>query len=462
MSTYRSGARLLCGLGEVGDLRLDDIDGRLRNLAAARYWHRTKEITSMKTPFASFLCAGIGALTLGLAVTPSAADEAHTYHRNEAQLRATLAARRHAVTSQASLSAKKASNVSANTTVSASSLAGGFVNPDRAYPPSCLADGLSSSSASADPNAQQLLLTAPIYDSTTGDYDLTETETYTLWRVPCSGGTSAVLLQIDRPSAADGNADQFPVFPNLYTGSNGNPLLVRAPNDANTVYSDNAPGSPVVYSNIYVLEYYPGTSSADASSQNGNYNQAFTLNIDTLFDDSNNNRIIGTINLPAYSANSFNNYPSSTNPLEISGYVSGPWYDPTHSGEGLLIQVYDNGDQATRTFAATWYTFDGLGIPFWLYAQAVLPIQGTAAGVTNGYQVINAPVKYVTGGGFAGNFTPPVTSNTWGTMSFSFQDCNTLNFSYNGATGSSLTSGPTGSGSKQWTRLANTSGLVCQ
>jgi hypothetical protein len=416
----------------------------------------------MKIPFASLRCVGIGALALGMAGTTYAADSTSTYHRNDAQLRASLMARRHAILSQTPVSAKKALGVSGNTTVSASSLAGGFVNPDRAYPPSCLADGLSSSSASADPNAQQLQLATPIYDSNTGDYDLSETDTYTLWRVPCSGGTSAVLLQIDRPSADEGNTDEYPLFPNLYVGSDSTPLYVRAPNDPNTAYSDTTVGSPLVSSNIYVLEYYADPSSSDASAQNGNYNQAITLNIDTLAPDSNSNEVIGRINLPAYTASSFNNYPSANNPLEISGYVSGPWYDAAHSGEGLLIQVYDNGDQATRTFAATWYTFDGLGMPFWLYAQAVVPIQGTASGATNGYQVINAPVKYVTGGGFAGNFTPPVTNNTWGTMSFSFQDCNTLNFSYNGATGSNVNSGPAGSGTRQWTRVASTSGLVCQ
>ncbi len=165
--------------------------------------------------------------------------------------------------------------------------------------------------------------------------------------------------------------------------------------------------------------------------------------------------------MPAYTASTFN-YPSATNPLEISGYVSGPWYEPNHGGEGMLIEVYDNGDQATRTFAATWYTFDKLGLPYWLVGQATIPIQGTASGQTNGYQVINAPVVYVSGGGFAGNFTPPVTSNPWGKMSFSFSDCNTLNFSYNGASSGNAPDGPSGSGTRQWSRLANISGLVCQ
>ncbi len=67
----------------------------------------------------------------------------------------------------------------------------GFVNPSRAYPPSCLADGLPVSAASTDPNAQQIALTLAGYNGS-GD-QTTETDTFTLWRVPCSDGVSATL-----------------------------------------------------------------------------------------------------------------------------------------------------------------------------------------------------------------------------------------------------------------------------
>ena len=329
---------------------------------------------------------------------------------------------------------------------------GAYANPYRAYPPSCLADGLPAFVVGSDANARQTTLTLAGYDDSGNP--ISEIDTFTVWRVPCSGGVSATLLEIDRPAVSN----SFLFFPSIVlTNASNVQYPPRLPQDPNTVYSDTAPAGELSFSSVYVLDYFYGDSTADAP----NFNQSFTLSIDTLTKDSGGHEIIGALNIPAYNAANFNNYPSASNPLEISGYVSGPWFDTTHGGEGMLIEVYDIGDQANRVFAATWYTFDNLGLPFWLVTSATIPIQGKAAGVTNGYQVINAPVQYVTGGGFAGNFTPPVSRPLWGTMSFSFAGCNTLNFSYNGATGAGI-NGPAGNSTRQWTRLASINGLVCQ
>ncbi len=403
------------------------------------------------------LCAGFGALVVGAAGSVRAVDSVEARSLNRAALQAALDAHRaRFVTTHAQMRTSTAAVGKAGT------IAGPipFANPNRAYPPSCLPDNLPEFASGSDPNAQQLQLTTPIYDPATNMYDLTETDVYTVLRVPCSGGFSAVLLEIDRPSGSQNNGSVYPIFPSLYTSNGNGALYPRSPNDPNTVYSDTLPFSPIYNDkNVYVLEIYLNTSASSF-----NFNQAFALKIDTLLEDSHGVEITGTINVPVYSPASFNNYPSASNPMEISGYVSGPWYDHTHGGEGMLIEVYDNGDHATRTFAATWYTFDNLGLPFWLAADVVIPLptQTQNAGATNSYQVINAPVQYITGGGFAGNFTPPVTRNAWGTMSFSFADCNTLNFSYNGATGSNISGGPVGGNStRQWTRLASINGLVC-
>lgn len=406
------------------------------------------------------LCAGFGALVLGAPGSVHAVDSAQTPSLNRAALQAALAAHRSGlVTTSAQIRTSTAAVGKAGT------IAGkyGFANPKRAYPPSCLADNLPQFASGSDPNAQQLQLTTPIFDPVTNMYDLTETDLYTVWRVPCSGGFSAVLLEIDRPQGSQNNGSVYPIFPSLNTFNGNGSLYPRSPNDPNTFFSDTLPFSPIYNDvNVYVLEIYAANAGSPTSPFN--YNQAFALSIDTLLQDSHGVEITGTINVPVYNPASFNNYPSASNPMEISGYVSGPWYDHTHGGEGMLIEVYDNGDHATRTFAATWYTFDNLGLPFWLATNATVPLptQTQSAGATNSYQVINAAVQYITGGGFAGNFTPPVTRNAWGTMSFSFADCNTLNFSYNGATGSNFSGGPAGNSTRQWTRLAGINGLVCQ
>ena len=132
--------------------------------------------------------------------------------------------------------------------------------------------------------------------------------------------------------------------------------------------------------------------------------------------------------------------------------MSSAYYDPAHGGEGLVVEIYDNGDNATRTIFASWYTYDTVGLPFWLVAQGSMPLS------TN--NLANVPVYYYTGGGFAGDFSS-VNSNNWGTMSFSWPDCNTLNFTFSGATDASI-GGPSGSGSRTWKRLSEINGLNCE
>ncbi len=145
-------------------------------------------------------------------------------------------------------------------------------------------------------------------------------------------------------------------------------------------------------------------------------------------------------------------YPAASQPLPINGYLSGSWYDPTHSGEGILTQVYDV-DGKTRIFAATWYTFDSAGIPFWLVAQGTFNVGATS--------IPNMAVTYRTGGGFAGNFTPPAPLQTWGTMSVSFPSCQKMTFTYSGSAGA-VNGGPAGTGSKTFSRIGSINSLGCQ
>ena len=69
-------------------------------------------------------------------------------------------------------------------------------------------------------------------------------------------------------------------------------------------------------------------------------------------------------------------------------------------------------------------------------------------------------VSDYTGGGFAGDFSS-VTSNDWGTMSFTFPSCGTVNIAYSGQTDPAI-AGPTGSGSRTFTRLADINALNCE
>jgi len=319
-----------------------------------------------------------------------------------------------------------------------------FANPFRAYPPSCLGDGLPfqsfpQSQGDPAPQQQQMTLIGDLTQCVGGgnnaECTYTEPVTVTVWRVACSNDQTAVLMEIDRTGT---NPNLYPTFPLLSITQNNLKLYpVRAVDDPNTIYANTFANSPLYFSDIFVLENY-----ASDTTQQIDYTKAFTLDLD-------NNTI--TFNFPNYDRTK---YGAGSAALPISGYLSTNWFDALHSGEGMLTQIYD-GDAAagTRFFTAAWYTFDPLGLPFWLYAQGSINIGDRAAN--------NVAVYYATNGGFAGNFPAGnATFTQWGTANFSFPDCNTMTFSYNGHT-DAQTNGPGGTGTRTWTRLANINSLVC-
>jgi hypothetical protein len=285
-----------------------------------------------------------------------------------------------------------------------------------------------------------------------------ENVTVTIWRLACSssgmamrynpsGAANAItLLRIARDPSNEGRTDIVPMFPYVMASQNGSALgttasLVRMAIEPNTVVSDTVLNTPISNSTTYVLENYPYSDAGYFTFSDG-----FTLRIDPYI----TNVAPTDINVPAYVPTS-GTYPDAYNPLPIDGYMATNWFDPAHSGEGMQVGVYDNGDGATLTLSAAWYTFDSLGLPFWVYAQGALPIGATSVDTTG---------SYFTGGGFSGNFGSEADENPWGTLNFSFPDCNTMVFSYNGQ--ADAVSGPTGSGTRTWKRAAGINGMSCE
>jgi hypothetical protein len=330
-----------------------------------------------------------------------------------------------------------------------------LANPYRAYPPSCLADPLPTT-----PTHTLASFQMPLYSrDELGNPVDPETVTITLWRIPCSssgnltpynvdqGANAALLMRISRSQSNEGRTDQFPTFPALSSdqgNSSGN--LVRAAVEPNTVIADGPYDSPIYNSTTYVLENYPYSGAGYTY-----YNYDFTLVIDPVFDF--NCTGCQAVNINGYVPTP-QDYPAAFQDLPIDGYMSSAWYDTSHGGEGLVVEIYDNPGNTTRTIFAAWYTYDASGIPFWLVAQGVASIGSNV--------FANVPVYYYSGGGFAGNFSG-VDSHVWGTMNISFPDCMTMHFTYNGATDDSvIVGGPSGSGERFWTRLADINGLNCE
>jgi hypothetical protein len=316
-----------------------------------------------------------------------------------------------------------------------------YANVDRAYPPSCLSDGLPLGGWVNDPKALQTTITLPgdPLAPDPNEQGFRETETVTLFRVVCSGGTSATLLEIDRPS--NHSTSYYPTFPGVSVQQGNNNIYIRLASDANTVYSNVYGFAPVLISDIWVLENYSG------DSVQMNYNQSFSLTVDNFILNDQNRYT--TFPMPAYNPA---NYAEASQPLPISGYMSTNWSNPNQGGEGMVLQVYDNNDNATRTLSFAWFTYDNLGLPFWLYGDGSLPI---------GARTVTISAEYFKGGAFAPSTQQPdVPLQPWGNVTFTFPDCNTMNISYSGD--ASADNGPTGTSTRTFLRVANVNSLVCQ
>jgi hypothetical protein len=393
------------------------------------------------------LCAGTVAFVLGtvFSTTAFAADGAQigagstldpaAVHKAQAARQPLIAAAQHF-----------AQNMRGVVTAPGTTAAEIFPNPYRAYPESCLVDGMPLGQSSLYSNVQQRSVTLQAYNTSVGGYS-PETDTLIVWRVPCSGGAAAVVVEIDRPAAVNGNATQYPVFPNIYITQSGTTAIAypRVAQEPNTLFEDMSLASSVYYSTIYVLEYYNPANAR--SSPQVDYSQAFTLNIDNLASGG----APATLDIPAYVA------ATSPPPMAISGYMTANWSNPNQSGEGIILQVY-NGSASpiesppTRILSFAWFTYDDSGAPFWLFGSGTFTVGATS---------VTAQTIYLTGGTFAASSPgPAVNTPSWGSVTFTFPDCAHMNIVYSGD--ASAVNGPKGAASATFSRVADVNSLVCQ
>ncbi|HET8942623.1 MAG TPA: hypothetical protein VFN13_11625, partial [Rudaea sp.] len=106
--------------------------------------------------------------------------------------------------------------------------------------------------------------------------------------------------------------------------------------------------------------------------------------------------------------------------VTVDGYMSGSWYDPAQSGHGFDLQITDQQD----LMLAYWYTFapDGSG-QVWIYAQGPYDV---------GKNTVTLPAEILTGAKFPPLFNSNDLQGTpWGTITFSFTDCNHGTASWN-------------------------------
>lgn len=132
--------------------------------------------------------------------------------------------------------------------------------------------------------------------------------------------------------------------------------------------------------------------------------------------------------------------------LALSPGFTGNWYSPNSSGHGFSIEALPG-----NVLLAQWFVFAPGGGQAWI--EATGPIVGDTA-------VLQAYYPTGAGGRFPPYFDPAQLENKfWGTISFTFTDCNTGQVSWLPAVGA-YTAGYT-SGSLPITRLTLPAGLSC-
>lgn len=106
----------------------------------------------------------------------------------------------------------------------------------------------------------------------------------------------------------------------------------------------------------------------------------------------------------------------------IDGSFSGTWFDPSRSGEGLLIEITSDPDSSEARAVVTWYTYsaDNTTAQNWLIGTG--PVVG---------DTILTEMSITQGASFGPNFdSNDVIITPWGKVSIQFIDCNTATLKF--------------------------------
>ena len=140
--------------------------------------------------------------------------------------------------------------------------------------------------------------------------------------------------------------------------------------------------------------------------------------------------------------------PAASASMPLGGYMSGNWYGgSSQSGHGFQLEFTSQNNTAV----AIWFVYSPDGsAQNWIYAQGTYdPTQST----------VTLPAFLLTGAKFPNplsNFDPAAVQRTdWGTLTFSFTDCN------NGTASWNSTVAGYGNGSLPITRVSQIAGTAC-
>ncbi len=120
---------------------------------------------------------------------------------------------------------------------------------------------------------------------------------------------------------------------------------------------------------------------------------------------------------------------------------TGSWYDPSHDGEGWMVEFTDRGQAVV-----TWYSYTEEGKQMWLLG----------VGTVSGNIIVIEEMLRTRGGIFGPLFDPAdVEFENWGTLLIEFHDCDSATFNYSSISGM-------GTGVLNAVRLTELAGLECE
>jgi hypothetical protein len=122
---------------------------------------------------------------------------------------------------------------------------------------------------------------------------------------------------------------------------------------------------------------------------------------------------------------------SSARPTNADFALSGNWFDPATSGQGLTVEVNPN----SSTVFSAWYTYASNGASAGAAGQRWYTAQ--AASFSPGLRSIPVTIYETTGGRFDTPTVPGQATSVVGTGTLAFQSCSAATFSYSFTGGSS-------------------------
>jgi len=140
--------------------------------------------------------------------------------------------------------------------------------------------------------------------------------------------------------------------------------------------------------------------------------------MDWVLDQDGNGRMSGRMNLQRLTrVMGFECYtgPAPGRPITEHALLTGSWYDPSHNGEGYVLEILEN-----RSALVYWFSFDPQGKRRWFFGEGVIEQE----------KIVFSEMLTTQGGVFGPDFDPAqVEVNPWGALELELQfDSGTARF----------------------------------